>query len=58
MKDLYSYKASDVISYLVEEQAQKLGVSKALARQLVVNALTYNVVIEAIEEQVSFLMAE
>ena len=56
MITLEDYKVSDVINYLVEKQVQEKGISKALAKKLLINAITYNVVVEAIEEQIDFLL--
>ena len=53
--ELYNYTTSSVINYLVETLAENNGFTKAKAKQLLLNALTYNVVIEAIQEQVDFL---
>lgn len=58
MIELENFTASMVIDYLVEKQVEEKGITKALARKLVINALTYNVVVEAIEEQIDYLMGE
>ena len=58
MIELYDLKASTVIDYLVEKQVEEKGITKALAKKLVLNALLYNVVVEAIEEQIDYIQGE
>ena len=58
MGDLMKLTATDVINYLAEEQATKRGISKSLAKQLVLNAITYNVVSAEIDSQIDFLLEE
>ena len=58
MLDLMELKASDVINYLAEEQAELRGISKSLAKKLVLNALTYNLVSAEIHNQISFILGE
>lgn len=56
--DLMSLNATQVINWLAEEQAEKRGISKTLAKQLVLNALTYNVVSAEIDNQIDYIMEE
>ena len=58
MVDLENYTASQIIDYLVMEQVEKRGISKALAKKLLLNALTYNVVTAEIDNQINFLLEE
>ena len=58
MADLENYTASQIIDYLASEQAEKRGISKALAKKLILNALTYNVVTAEIDNQIDFLLEE
>ena len=58
MVDLENYTAYQIIDYLVMEQVEKRGISKALAKKLVLNALTYNVVTAEIDNQINFLLEE
>lgn len=58
MKDLMQLKTTEVINWLVEEQAEKRGISKTLAKQLILNAITYNVVSSEIDSQIDFLLGE
>ena len=53
---LENYTTNEVINYLVLRTATKKGISKTQAKELVLNALTYNLVVAAIEEQVDFLL--
>lgn len=55
MKDLYEVKASEVIGQIADDVVENLGVSKTLAKKLVLNALIYNCVQEEIISQVKFL---
>lgn len=55
MKDLYELKVSDVIGQIADDVVENLGIKKALAKKLVVNALIYNCVQEEIISQVKFL---
>ena len=57
MKHLENFTATEVINYLAESEASRLNVSKALAKKLVINALTYNVVTAEISSQVDFLLS-
>lgn len=56
MKELYKMTANEALSYVVDEVAEDHDISKKLARELVLNALVYNCVIEEIKGQVSFLL--
>ena len=56
MLDLMKLSTTDVINYLVEQQIEARGISKSLAKQLVLNALTYNVVTAEIDSQIDFLL--
>lgn len=46
------------MEYLINKQVEERGISKATAKKLIINAITYNVVVEAIEEQIDFLLDE
>lgn len=56
MKDLWKLTANEALSPVIDEVAEEHGVSKKLARDLVMNALVYCVVIEEIKGQVNFLL--
>ena len=56
MKELYKLTANEALAYAVDEVVEEHGISKKLARELVLNALVYNCVIEEIKGQVRFLL--
>ena len=57
MKDLYNMTATEVINNLVDDvMEQHEGLTKSMAKKLVLNALIYNCVTEEIYGQVDFLM--
>ena len=56
--ELEDYKLSDVSAYIINKIATEKRVSKTLARKLFINAISYNVVVAAIMDQVEFLMEE
>lgn len=58
MRTLEDFTLKQISDYIIEKQVQERGISKALARKLFINAISYNVVVEAIEEQIDFLMEE
>jgi hypothetical protein len=53
---LENYTTNEVINYLVLRIATDKGVSKALAKELVLNALTYNLVVAEIDAMVDYLL--
>lgn len=48
MRQLEDFTASQVIGYITDKVAEDKGITKALAKKLVINALCYNIVIEEI----------
>lgn len=57
MKELYDLTATEVINILVDDvMKQHNGLSKQMAKKLVLNALIYNCVAEEVYGQVDFLM--
>lgn len=58
MKDLEDFTMKYVSDYIVDEIALDRGITKKLARNLFINALSYNVVVEAINKQIDFLMED
>lgn len=56
MKQLENFTTNEIINYLTLRVASDKGVSKALAKELVLNALSYNVVAAAIDEQIDYLL--
>lgn len=58
MRELYNLTASDVIAELADDIVEAHGVSKALARKLVLNALIYNCVQDEVYGQVAYLLGK
>lgn len=58
MRELEDFTLKQVTDYLIENIAKERGISKALARKLFINAITYNVVVEDINLQIDLLMEE
>jgi len=57
MKKLESFTTKEIVDYYIGYiMEQELATSKSQARQLLLNALSYNVVREAVIEQISFLI--
>ena len=57
MKEL-KLSLKEVIDEITEEQATKRNLPKKVARQLVINALTYNLVTNEIDSQIDYLLGE
>ena len=57
VKHLENFTTTEVINYLAESEASRLNIPKALAKKLVINALTYNIVTAEISSQVDFLLS-
>lgn len=58
MKELENFTLKQVTDYLIDQIAAEREISKTLARKLFINAITYNVVVEEIKNQIDFLMEE
>lgn len=58
MRDLYNLTASEVIGDMANDLATQKGISKVMAKKLVLNALIYNCVQETVMEQVEWLMED
>lgn len=56
MKRLETFTLKQITDYLIDEIAGRRHISKALARRLFANAISYNIVVEAINEQIDFLI--
>lgn len=56
MRQLEEYSLKAISDYLVSKIAEERGIGKKLARSLFINALSYNLVVAAIMEQVNYLM--
>ena len=58
MRELKDFTLKFVTDFLVDDIAEEKGISKALAKKLLINAISYNVVVGAIKDQIDFLMEE
>lgn len=58
MRDLHDLTLRQVTDYLIDKIAEEKNVTKTMARKLFINAISYNIVIEEIENQIDFLMEE
>ena len=56
MRTLYDVTATEVIKDLADDLAKNKGINKALAKKLILNALIYNVVADAVTEQAEWLL--
>lgn len=57
MKNLEQFTTKEVVEYYIGYiMEHDLAASKSQARQLLLNALTYNVVREAVVDQIAFLI--
>lgn len=54
--ELENYTQAEVINCLVNHVAERCNVSKTHAKQLLLNALTYNIVVSEIDGQIDYLM--
>ena len=58
MRELENFTLKQVTDCLINNIAEEKGISKALARKLFINAISYNIVVEEINNQIDFLMEE
>lgn len=58
MKKLENFTLKQVTDYLIDQIAEEREISKTLARKLFINAISYNVVVEEIKNQIDFLMED
>ena len=58
MRELEDFTLKQVTDCLINNIAEEKGISKALARKLFINAISYNIVVEEINNQIDFLMEE
>lgn len=56
MKKLENFTLKQITDYLIDNIEKDRNVSKSLARKLFINAISYNVVVEEINNQIDFLM--
>lgn len=58
MKRLEDFTLKQVSDYLIDKISNEREISKSLARKLFINAISYNVVVESINEQIDFLLED
>lgn len=58
MKELEDFTLKWVSDYIIKKIAQERNIPKSLARKLFINALSYNVVIAEINNQIDFLLED
>lgn len=58
MKELNNFTLKEITDYIIEQIANEKNISKKLSRKLFINAISYNVVIEEIKNQIDFLIDE
>lgn len=58
MRKLEDFTSKQVTDCLINNIAEEKGISKTLARKLFINAISYNIVVEEINNQIDFLMEE
>ena len=56
MKNLEEWTWKEVSEHLIDDICIRYDVSRKQAKELLLNALTYNVVVASIHEQIDFLM--
>ena len=52
------FTLNQVVNYLADKFSRDFGISKSEARRYLIDALTYNVVVESIREQIEFLIEQ
>lgn len=58
MADHLGFTLNQIANYLVDKFSEDFEISKSETRKYFIDALTYNVVVEAIWEQMNFLIYE
>lgn len=58
MLKLENFTTKFIMDYLTNSIAKEKGITKTLARKLVLNSLSYTLVYNAISEQIDFIMEE
>lgn len=53
---LENYTMSDIFDYLVSKTAIDKGVSKTIAKKLILNALSFNIVVAEIAQMADYLL--
>lgn len=58
MANHIEFTLNQIINYLTDRFSDEFEVSKAETRRCIIDALSYNVVVEAIREQIEFLIEQ
>ena len=58
MRELMDFTVKDITDYLINDIAEDYNITKALAKKLFINAISYNVVISSIKEQIDYLLED
>lgn len=56
MKQIEKFTMSEIIGHYVYRVCDEFEISQTLAKKVVLDALSYNVVVSAVLEQVSYLL--
>lgn len=58
MKKFEDYSQTEIMDYLYDKIIENYDVSFTTAKKYLLNALTYEIVLEAIKQQINFLIHE
>ena len=58
MADHIEFTLNQIVNYLTDKFSDEFGMSKAEIRRYLVDALSYNVVVESLREQIEFLIEQ
>ena len=58
MANHIEFTLNQIINYLTDKFADEFEMSKAETRRYIIDALSYNVVVEAIRHQIEFLIEQ
>lgn len=52
------FTLNHIVNYLTDKFSDEFGMSKAEIRRYIVDALSYNIVVESLREQIEFLIEQ
>lgn len=58
MTNHIEFTLNQIVNYLTDKFSDEFEMSKAETRRYIIDALSYNVVVEAIREQIEFLIEQ
>lgn len=58
MVDHIEFTLNQIVNYLTDKFSDEFGMSKAEIRRYIVDALSYNIVVESLREQIEFLIEQ